>query len=248
MGKLAVTFLGSGDAFGTGGRLQACILVKSPTESFLLDCGATVMTSLRRYGIDPNSVERILLSHLHGDHFGGIPFFILDAQLISKRTQPLTIVGPVGTQERVLALMEVMFPGSSTVQRKFAVEFVELTPDRPQQLEGLTITACRVPHIPVGDALALRVELNAKSIAYTGDGEWTDDLIPLCRQADLVIVEGYSEERSIKNHMNLRIFFEHWPAMAGKRLILTHMSREVLQKSGEMDWECAADGETFELE
>jgi ribonuclease BN (tRNA processing enzyme) len=88
---MRVKFLGSGDAFGSGGRLNTCFLVDRGEANFLIDCGASAMISIRRFNMDPNSVETILLSHLHGDHFGGLPFFILDAQLISKRTAPLSL-------------------------------------------------------------------------------------------------------------------------------------------------------------
>lgn len=141
MEKVQVQFLGSGDAFGSGGRLQPCIFVQSPVARFLIDCGATVLIAMRRYGVDPNVVDMILLSHLHGDHFGGIPFFLLDAQLISKRTKPLLIAGPVGTRQKVLMLMELMFLGSSKVQRKFPVDIIELHPEKPRMLGGVAVTS-----------------------------------------------------------------------------------------------------------
>ncbi len=77
MATLSVTFLGSGDAFGSGGRLQTCMLVRTATCSFLIDCGTTVLIAMRRFEVDPNSIDMILLSHLHGDHFGRLPFFLL---------------------------------------------------------------------------------------------------------------------------------------------------------------------------
>ncbi|HVO65085.1 MAG TPA: hypothetical protein VMT12_01270 [Syntrophales bacterium] len=40
MNHVEVQFLGSGDAFGSGGRLQSCVLVKYSCGQFLIDCGA----------------------------------------------------------------------------------------------------------------------------------------------------------------------------------------------------------------
>src|SRR5258707_14014083 len=96
--------LGCGDAFGTGGRLNTCFLVNRRDASFLIDCGASAMISIRRFGVDPNGVDAIILSHLHVDHFGGLPSFILDAQLVSRRTRPLMIAGPKGLGARLDAL------------------------------------------------------------------------------------------------------------------------------------------------
>ena len=111
-------FLGTGDAFGSGGRFNTCFLIERAGNSLLIDCGASSMIAMRRFGVDPNSIAAILLTHLHGDHFGGLPFFILDAQLVSRRTRPLAIIGPKGTAARSEALMEVSFPGSSKVERR----------------------------------------------------------------------------------------------------------------------------------
>src|SRR5258705_2892611 len=60
-------FLGCGDAFGPGGRLNTCFLVNRRDASFLIDCGASAMISIRRFGVDPNGVDAIILSHLHVD-------------------------------------------------------------------------------------------------------------------------------------------------------------------------------------
>ena len=86
-----VRVLGSGDAFGSGGRYQTCFAIEAPSATFLLDCGASSLIAMKRFGVSPSAIETILVTHLHGDHFGGILFFILDAQFVSKRRTPLTV-------------------------------------------------------------------------------------------------------------------------------------------------------------
>jgi len=117
--------LGCGDAFGSGGRFNTCFHFEAPATRFLIDCGASALIAMRRFEVDPNGIETVFLTHLHGDHCGGLPLLILDAQLISRRATPLTIAGPPGLRERLGALTEAMFPGSSNVERKFALEFPE---------------------------------------------------------------------------------------------------------------------------
>src|SRR4051812_19348104 len=126
MGGLDVQFLGSGDAFGSGGRHHTCIHVRSEETTFLIDCGASSLIAMKWYGVDPLSIDAVLVTHLHGDHFGGIPFFVLDAQLVSNRTRPLTVAGPPGLESRVQDTMEELFPGSSRVRRRFELRFLEL--------------------------------------------------------------------------------------------------------------------------
>jgi ribonuclease BN (tRNA processing enzyme) len=116
---MKVQFLGSGDAFGSGGRFNTCFHIQDRRGAFLVDCGASSMIAMRKFGVDPNTIRAVLISHLHGDHFGGLPFLILDAQLVSRRTVPLTIAGPPGLRDRLMDAMENFFPGSTEVERCF---------------------------------------------------------------------------------------------------------------------------------
>lgn len=168
-----VTVVGSGDAFGSGGRFQICIaLAADPAAAptVLLDCGATSLTALRQQHIDPNVIEAVLVSHLHGDHFGGLPFLVLDGQF-RRRTRDLTVLGPPGTRVRLEQAMEALFPGSSGVARRFAVHVVEHTDRRPLELGALRVTPYEVRHASGAPAYALRVEAPDASVAYSGDTE-----------------------------------------------------------------------------
>ncbi|MCF8041677.1 MAG: MBL fold metallo-hydrolase [Desulfarculaceae bacterium] len=242
MPGLKVQFLGSGDAFGHGGCLQACILLQWEGRRVLLDCGASAMISLQRYGVEPNSIHGILISHLHGDHFGGLPFFILDAQLHSKRTAPLLLAGPVGLAPRLEQAMEVNFPGSSQIQRKFATQITELAPGPAQDWCGLSVRAAEGLHASGAPALALRIEAAGKSLAYTGDTQWVDDLSPLLSGADLLIAEAYFHERPIKFHLSCTDVLARRGALNPGRLIFTHMSQDMLAHVGELPGETADDG------
>jgi ribonuclease BN (tRNA processing enzyme) len=124
-GRPVVRFLGSGDAFGSGGRLQACVSVRSTETIVLLDCGASSLVAMKRLGVDAGSIDAVALSHLHGDHFGGLPFLVLDGQF-SRRERPLLVARSPGTRERVTQAMEVLFPGASRVERRFDLRFLEL--------------------------------------------------------------------------------------------------------------------------
>ncbi len=247
MATIQVRFLGSGDAFGSGGRLQTCICIKATTSTFLVDCGASSLIALRRFGVMPNDIDMILLTHLHGDHFGGIPFFILDAQLISKRSRPLLIAGPPGTKRRVVQAMEIFFPGSSQIQQKFSLDIQELAPDQPQTLGEVIVTSYRVQH-PAGDpSLALRMQCNGKSITYTGDTEWTEALLPAAKGADLLIAEAYFFEKKVKFHLDFHTLMAHLNELQPKRLIVTHMSEDMLARLEELSCECAEDGKLIEV-
>src|SRR5215470_13346756 len=101
---VSVRFVGSGDSFGSGGRFQTCILVDGPRTRFAIDFGTSSLIALAQQGIAPNTIDAILLTHLHGDHCGGVPFLLLDAMLAARRERPLTIAGPAGTRAHLARL------------------------------------------------------------------------------------------------------------------------------------------------
>lgn len=246
MGVL-IQFLGSGDAFGSGGRLQTCILLHAENTRILVDCGTTALIAMRQFGVDPNEISAIVLTHLHGDHFGGIPFLILDGQLISKRTTPLLIAGPTGTSERLSQATEVLFPGASKVQRIFPVEITPLRAERSERIGPFAITPYLVNHASGAPAFALRLECAGKVIAYSGDTEWTDALISAGQDADLFIAEAYFTRKQVRYHLDCATLVTHLPRLNPKRVVLTHLSTEMLRSAGEIQHEIAEDGMVIEV-
>jgi ribonuclease BN (tRNA processing enzyme) len=245
--EVSVEFLGSGDAFGSGGRFQTCILLRSREECCLIDCGASSLVAIKRAGVDPNEIDAMLISHLHGDHFGGIPFFVLDAQLVSRRSKPLSIAGPPGIRERVRAAMEVFFPGSSGIDQRFALSFTELEPHSREALGPFAVTAVPVVHFSGAPSYALRLELEGRSIVYSGDTEWTESLVAASSNADLFICEAYFFDKAIKFHLDYRTLLANRERLTCKRLILTHMSQDMLSQLDEVALETAYDGMVISL-
>ena len=247
MKKVQIKFLGSGDAFGSGGRFQTCIFIESDDTRLLLDCGASALIAMKQFGVSLLDIDSIFITHLHGDHFGGIPFFILDSQLISRRSEPLLIAGPPGLEERIINAMEINFPGSSKVRQKFKIIFEELSETVPTQLSALKITPFGAVHESGAPSYALRVELSGKTIVYSGDTEWTDSLRKAVDGADLFICETYYYNKKMKNHLNYQTLIDHRSDLNCKRIIATHMSQDMLDRLNSIGLEYAEDGKIIEL-
>ena len=242
-----VTIVGCGDAFGSGGRSHTCFAVETAGRTILVDCGASSLIAMRRVGLDPLAVEAIVLSHLHGDHFGGLPFFILDAQFVSTRTTPLTIAGPPGTQTRVTQAMETFFPGSSSVERRFETRFVEMAAGAPASIGPVQVTPTEVIHRSGAPAYALRVETADRAIGYSGDTEWTDALSEVAKGTDLFICEASAYDTQVPGHITYTALLEHRAQLDCARLLLTHMGPEVLAHLADLEIDTAADGQVIRL-
>jgi ribonuclease BN (tRNA processing enzyme) len=239
---MQLRFIGCGDAFGSGGRFNTCFQVIAPSTTVLIDCGASSMVALRKWGVDPNGIDAIFITHLHGDHFGGLPFLILDAQLVSRRTKPLTIAGPPGLRQRLGQAMEVFFPGSVDIGRKFALDVIELEPDTARTVGTVSVLPMQVRHPCGAPPFALRLTIDGKSVAYTGDTEWTEALIPVAQDADVFIAEAYFHDRKIRFHLDLETVLANMDRLRPRRLVLTHMSPDMLARDFAGRFEVAHDG------
>ena len=245
---MKLQFIGSGDAFGSGGRFNTCFHVTGDSVNFLIDCGASSLIALKKCQVDINSIHSIFFTHFHADHFGGIPFFMLDSQFFSKRERALTLVGPVGLQSWYERVMETSFPGSSKTPPKFNLIFKEIKPGQTCLVDGVNVSSFQAHHgNPGGPFLALRFLCNEKSFAYTGDTEWTDQLIDLSYEVDLLIAEAYFFDKKIKFHLDLESIEHNLSRMKPRRLILTHMSQDMLVRANDLKYELASDGLVVEF-
>lgn len=242
---MQVTVVGSGDSFGSGGRFQTCIALSSGADRAvahsLIDCGATSLVALRQQGFNLNAVETVFISHLHGDHFGGLPFLILDAQF-RRRTLDLTVVGPAGTRQRLDEAMEVFFPNSSTVRRRFSVNVVEHQDRKLFKTERVAVIPYEVQHASGAPAFAIKLEdiETGTTVSYSGDTEWTESLFDAADGAQVFLCEGYTPA-PVRWHLDLGTLAEKRDRFTCERLVLTHMSPAALA-ADMTDWETTFDG------
>ena len=244
---MQLRFVGCGDALGSGGRFNTCFHITGARVNFLIDCGASSLPALKRLGIARDEIDLLLITHFHGDHFGGLPFLLLDAQF-TRRTRPLVIAGPQGIETKLAYLMEALFEHSSKTKQRFDLSVVALEPEQSRTFGEVKVTPYPVVHGESGGPfLAYRIEAEGRVIAYSADTEWTDTLIPAARGADLFIAEAYYYDKIVKNHLSLKTLEAHLAEINAKRLVLTHMSDDMLGRLGELPYLAAHDGMAVEL-
>jgi ribonuclease BN (tRNA processing enzyme) len=222
-------------------------MVASKAGACLLDCGATALVAMRRLAVDPASIDAIFLSHLHGDHFAGLPFLLLEQHFVGRRGKPLLIAGPAGTEQRLMTALDVFFPGSARLEWRFRLTFAELTPQRTARFGAFAITPHLVTHPSGSASFAFRLRAGGRVIGYSGDTEWTDALLKVARDADLFITECYAFNSSPPHHIDYIALRQHLHELHAKRLLLTHLSQEMLNRLPEVSLEIAEDGQLIEL-
>lgn len=225
---MKLTVVGCSDAFCSGGRLQTCFHVSAWGVDFLIDCGATSLAGLAREGIDPNKIPAVFITHLHGDHFAGLVWLMLHAKYVGQRRAPLTITGPAGIEKRFTEACEALFPGTTSGPRNFELTFIEYRERVPLDVEGVRVTPFEVSHPSGAPPYALRFEVEGKTLAFSGDTEWVESLVPAAQGADLYITECYAFERDAKYHMNWRTIEANIGRLGARRIMLTHMGAEML--------------------
>jgi len=247
---MRLTIIGCGDAFGAGGRLQTSFHVRSSAATFLIDCGTTTLIGMRRLGFQPNDIDTVFVSHLHGDHFGGLPWLLVDAIYVSKRTRPLVVTGPKGIEARFLTAAEALYPDITTAKRDFALSFVEYEEQKPLQIGGVSVVPFEVKHPSGAPPYALRFTIDGRVLAFTGDTGWVEALCEVAQGADLFISECFQYDLTLPIHLDYLTIDANYQRLGAKRMLLTHMGEAMLSHIGKVDpsrYLIADDGMTLEL-
>ena len=234
--------LGCGDAFGNGGRNQSGYLVETADRLFLMDCGPTTLLAMKKAGFDPRRLDVVFLSHLHGDHFGGLPFFFISYLHENSRGDPLQIAGPPGTEEKVIELHRILYGGDLP-----PTQFHILHPDRSELIAGIQVLPFRVPHQLHAISLALKFSYQGKQILFSGDSAWTDLFLTHAHGVDLFLCECSFYDQHSTNHLSYKVLQDHLMQLECRQLVLTHLGEDMLRRQRDLGLVCAEDGMVIEL-
>jgi len=238
-----ITFLGTAGLVPgmglkvTGRRGMLSMLIDNDT---LLEVGDGALRNINAFGVDLDAIKRIMISHLHSDHFIGIVHVLFDMMNVRNRSEPLEIIGPTGIQEATRGLMNLCeLPVADDQKRGYDLIFKELG----ESEDFGDVRTVRGEH--PSEAHAYRIERDGRVLFYNGESSFTNAVIDLARGADLflstvVVVEPHSFHiapedlgRAAKEAGVKRVAVVHWPTEYEqnrddfKTLILKHYDGEV---------------------
>ena len=235
-------FLGTSNAFGAGGRRHASIFLRArgARRGVLLDAGPGCAGALRGEGLAADDVAAVILSHFHGDHFGGLTFLELDG-LRTGRSEPLLVVAPPGARERLAALRTCLYPGFRT---PFPERIVEALPGETKSLPVSAGSGSATPfpadHQPRGWAFGWTVRLGGRTIVYSGDSTLTARILEESEGADLLVHECTSVA-PLPGHTSVQDLAEAAPRIRARRTLLVHTG-EAVSNAPDPPFDLAHDG------
>ena len=255
---MKLTILGSSDAFNSAGRCHSCYLIEGPDcGPVMIDIGGSGLVALRRAGREPDELAGLAITHLHGDHLGGLPFLFLDMAYNVRRDRPFPVVGPIGLKERVSALFGSTYRELSDMRFGFEHPLSELPPDEVTTLAGFEIRGFLADHMDPPDyPLSLRFTApDGKSIAFSGDTAMNPRLLAAADGVDMLVAECSAIKPPVGRHCSWQDWKVVLPTLTTPRVVLSHLNFRVREQVSRLQAEAPAnvrltfadDGMVFEI-
>ncbi len=230
MDRPQLQFLGTGTAFHTDGRGSQCILVQPPPPAppFLVDLGPTAMAAVMRMGIHLDRLDRLFITHLHGDHVAGWPFLLLHLNFIERRSRALDVHGPQGVRECLEGLMRLCYRDIvEGTGLGFEIRYHELAVTTGSGLEAGAASFDVLPMDHHPSSIGYRFEVGGKTLGVTGDTRWCANIEQLARRSDVLLLECTSVDPVEQAHVSLGEIRERIGSLGDCRVLLVHLSDAV---------------------
>lgn len=227
---MQLTVIGSSDAFNAAGRGHSCFLVEGEgVGPLMVDFGATALAALKRFGREPDQLEAVAVTHLHGDHVGGLPFLFIELMFNAIRTRPLSLLGPVGMGEAAESGLREAYRDLADFKKPYDVLVQEVEPGEEASLAGATLRAFPAEHMdPPDQPLCLQLRSpQGTTIAFSGDSSMCEGLLEAAHGVDLLVAECSCVRPPCGRHCTWEDWLRVLPKLEVPRVLFTHLNAHV---------------------
>ncbi len=222
---MKLLFLGTSNAFGADGRFYTSFLIEGK-KKILVDAGPTLLSSLKMNNLSLNDIDILLLSHLHADHYLGIPQMVLENYYVIKREKPILFICPKGTKQLIVDLCNLIYDNIISEHVTKLFKFVEIDPGESYTSDDIRIETTYAEHDD--SSRMLIIHMDNKIISYTGDTSFmADTLLKLAERSDILITECTSAGYKIPSHTQLEDLINlEFPSNA--KVYLVHLGESTI--------------------
>lgn len=192
-GTIRVHLIGTGGPELTPTREGMSTLVEANGQMLLIDAGRGALQSIYLSRIDPRSVTKVFLTHLHSDHIEGLPSIWMAPWFMFGRKETLAVWGPEGTRQmidgmRAMYAHDVEHRANPVFKREYLdVAVHEIAPGVVYDEGGVTVTAFPVWHDDGNPAFGYRIDAAGRSVVLSGDTTYNDNVVKYGMNADLIV-------------------------------------------------------------
>jgi ribonuclease BN (tRNA processing enzyme) len=219
---MKLTILGSGTCVPSGERNSAGYFVETDGLRMMLDCGAGTVHALARYGLPWEELTHLFVSHFHVDHIGELPalMFAFRWGMSTVRSRELCIAGPRGLDDVIRKLDDAL--GPRLFDARFPVRTETLNPGTSFEIgPDARLSVFKTPHTE--ESLGFRIDCDGKSLGYTGDTAYSDEVADFFADVDLLISEcSYITPRAGVRHLAVAEVAKLAARAKARRLVVTH--------------------------
>lgn len=235
--KLSVTILGSGTCVPSLKRSSCSALMRTGDNILLFDSGVGTMRRLLEAGVEIFDVSFIFYSHFHPDHTGELAPFLFSNKYPdgSRRKKPLTLVAGNGFLKFYKHLKLVYGHWIELDTNLLNIVELDNTNHDMRRFDNFKVESIPVEHNP--ESIAYRITgSDGISVVYSGDTDFSDNLVILSKDADLLICESaLPDELKVKGHLTPSLAGEIAKRANVRKLVLTHFYPECDQADVEKE-------------
>jgi len=223
---MKLTLIGTGTCKPSPVRTPACYVLESNDIRIIIDPGPGAVNRIASAGINPFDVDLIAISHHHLDHISDLLYYLFAYKNCSSEPKhDINIIGSAGFASFFRRISEPFTEWIDT-EGKYATNIMEIG-EEPVVLDDITITSLPMRH--GANAIAYRLDRDdGKSFVYSGDTAFCDNLVTLCKDVDLALIEcTFGDATQGEGHMRPKDIAKTGLMSGIKRVVLTHFFPEL---------------------